>query len=70
MAFKEETTKLMDVYLGRSIKSSPIIRNIEEIAPMAKKESLFHNFMIGLQILNVLHTMWLMLDDFITVSYK
>lgn len=51
-----------------SNKTSQISRNFKKVVPV--RESLFHNFMIGLQLLEILHATILMLDDLLPISFK
>ena len=65
LTFKEETVELMDKYFGKP-NNLEVIEALEQ--PVDENDSCYHNFMRGLQLLEILHTAWLMFDDLVLVS--
>ena len=67
LTFKEETVELVEKYFGNSINSDVNETSVESPCE-GEKVSLFHTFMKDLQLLDILHTAWLMMSDINKVS--
>ena len=68
ITFKEETVKLMEKYFGNS-NNSKSVETLKQALPYEEgKVSRYHEFMKGLQLLDALHSAWLMLIDIIGVT--
>lgn len=64
MTFIEKTNELMDKYFGDFNNFEVDETSFGEIEEL----SCFHDFMKGLQLMDILYTAWLMLKDMIPVS--
>ena len=65
LTFQEETVELMDKYFGKP-NNLEVIEALEQ--PVNENDSCYHEFIRGLQLLEILHTAWLMFDDLVLVS--
>ena len=55
----------MDKYFGKP-NNLEVIEALEQ--PVNENDSCYHEFIRGLQLLEILHTAWLMFDDLVLVS--
>ena len=67
ITFKEETVKLMETYFGNS-SNSKSAETLKAFPYEEGKVSRYHECMKGLQLLDALHSVWLMLIDIIGVT--
>ena len=70
LTFKEESVELVEKYFGNADYSDDDDYDESSQESLCKGDNLsfYHKFMKGLQLLEILHTAWLMMDDVANVS--